>query len=247
MDAGKRIQLQPCWILHRRDFRDSSQIIEILSRDYGRFGVVARGVKRPKSRHRGVLQPFAPLLMSWVAGRELATMTGVEAAGGSPVRLVGTPLLSGFYINELVLRLTHRFDPQPDLFEHYGRCLARLAGDGAVAPALRDFELDLLDTLGFGPNLTRDVATGEPVCAGRHYHVIVDEGPHDAGPEPGVDAVAGEVLLAIAGRDWRDAAVRRTAQRLLGRAIDQQLDGRPLQTRRVLRDLKQRDYGHGAS
>lgn len=247
MDSGQRIHLQPCWILHRRDFRDSSQIIEVLSRDHGRVGLVARGVKRPKSRLRGVLQPFAPVFVSWVAGRELATMSGAEPGAGAPLRLTDTRLMSGFYINELVLRLTHRFDPQPDVFERYGHCLAELAGDGAPAATLRGFELDLLEALGFGLNLTREAVTGAPVKAGRYYDFVVDEGPHEAGEGGGADAVPGEVLLAMAGRDWHDADVRRTARRLLARAIDLQLDGRPLHTRRVLRELRQRDYGTGTS
>lgn len=244
MDSGQRVQLQPCWVLHRRDFRDSSQIIEVLSREHGRLGVVARGVKRPKSRLRGILQPFAPLLVSWVTGRELATLTGAEPGQGAPHRLQDTRLMSGFYINELILRLTHRFDPQPDVFDCYGHCLQRLGGDEPVANVLRDFELDLLETLGFALNLTHEVVSGAPVTAERRYHFVVDEGPHVA--EAGVDDVSGSVLLAMARRDWREPDVRRTARRLLGRAIDLQLDGKPLHTRRVLRDLRQRDYGTGA-
>lgn len=243
MEAGQRIHLQPCWVLHRRDFRDSSQIIEVLSRDHGRLGLVARGVKRPKSRLRGVLQPFSPVLVSWVAGRELATMSGAEPGAGTPLRLTDTRLMSGFYVNELVLRLTHRFDPQPDVFERYGQCLAALSGDTAPAAALRDFELDLLETLGFGLNLTREATTGAPVQADCFYDFVVDEGPHEAGEGRGEDAVPGALLIAMAARDWRDAAVRHGARRLLARAIDLQLDGRPLQTRRVLRELRQRDYG----
>ena len=245
MASGKRIHLQPCWVLHRRDFRDSSQIVEVLSRDYGRLGIVARGVRRPKSRLRGVLQPFSPVLVSWVAGRELATMTGAEPGEGRPYHLADMRLMSGFYINELVLRLTHRFDPQPAVFDLYARCVAALAGDTPAAVVLREFELDLLDELGFGLNLTREVGTGAPVDPARHYDVVVDEGPHDAGDTPGVDALAGRVLLAISAREWQETDVRRAARRLLGRAIDLQLDGKPLHTRRVLRDLRQRQLGNG--
>ncbi|MEO1320471.1 MAG: DNA repair protein RecO [Pseudomonadota bacterium] len=246
MEAGQRIQLQPCWVLHRRDFRDSSQIIEVLSREHGRLGLVARGVKRPKSRLRGILQPFAPLLLSWVAGRELATLSGAEPGQGAPHHLQDTRLMSGFYINELILRLTHRFDPQPDVFDRYAHCLQRLSGDDPVAATLRDFELDLLDALGFAPNLTHDVVSGAPVEADRAYDFVVDEGPHATEAGAGVEAVDGFVLLAMAARDWREPEVLRTARRLLGRAIDLQLDGKPLHTRRVLRDLRQRDYGTGA-
>lgn len=252
MEPGRRVQLQPGWILHRRDFRDSSQIIDVLTRDFGRIALVARGVKRPKSRYRGVLQPFTPLLLSWVTGRgELATMTGAEILQGdaalpATAALRDTALLAGFYVNELILKLTHRFDPQPAVFGDYQRCLGRLAAGEPVAAVLRDFELDLLDELGFGLAFDRDARSGASIDPGGAYHVVLDEGPRlaDAADE---DTVPGEALLAISRRDWSQASVRQVARRLLARAIDRLLDGKSLRTRRVLRELKQREFGAGGS
>ncbi|MEM8548122.1 MAG: DNA repair protein RecO, partial [Pseudomonadota bacterium] len=121
--SGARVRLEPAWVLHRRDYRDSSQIVDALTPGYGRLSLVARGVRRPKSPHRGLLQPFRPLLLSWTGRRELVTLTDVERAPGAVLELTGDALLSGFYVNELVLRLTHRFDPQPELFAVYSETL----------------------------------------------------------------------------------------------------------------------------
>ena len=238
MNPSERIKLQAGWVLHRRDFRDSSQIVEVFTREHGRLSMVARGVKRPRSRHRGLLQPFSPLLLSWVSGRELATMTDVEQGEGARITLVEDRLLCGFYVNELVLKLTHRFDPQPGVFSLYEQALRGLAGAPSASAVLRGFEFELLAELGFGLNLTRDASDGTPVRPGQLYDFVVDQGPIPVDADAaGIEAVDGARLMSIAAGDWTDAQTRRIARRLLGRAIDFQLDGKPLHTRRIMRDV----------
>ena len=107
-----RVQQQPAFILHHRPFRDTSQILDVLTRDHGKVAVVARGSRGSKSRLAGVLRPFLPLRVSWVAKSDLGTLTGAEAAGG-PANLRGDALLSAYYVNELMLHFLHRHDPQP--------------------------------------------------------------------------------------------------------------------------------------
>ncbi|MDE2091672.1 MAG: DNA repair protein RecO, partial [Gammaproteobacteria bacterium] len=109
-----RIVLQPAYVLHQYDWRETSRMVEILSRDHGRLGLVARGARRPRSPLRAVLRPFQPLLLSWTGGGDLVTLTGVEPAG-EPFALQGRALLSAFYLNELLLRLLTRHDPQAEL------------------------------------------------------------------------------------------------------------------------------------
>ncbi len=130
-----RVSLQPAYVLHHRPYRDSSLLLEIFTPDHGRVGLVARGARSPKSRLYGVLQPFQPLLISWVGRGELATLSGAEA-NGPPQRLQGKSVISGFYINELLLRLLHRHDPHAALFDGYARTLPLLAQ--AVAPGVLD-------------------------------------------------------------------------------------------------------------
>lgn len=234
-----RIKLQPGWVLHRRDFRDSSQIVDILTPEQGRLSMVARGIKRPKSRHRGLLQPFSPLLLSWSGARDLVTMTDVERGVGPVLALTGEHLLSGFYVNELMLRLTHRHDPQPELFSLYSETVQALATDGDAAIALREFEFKLLRVLGFGLNLTRDAVTGAAIESEARYTFAIDQGPTRCDvPHSDDHVIAGAVLLAMAAQDWRHSDVRREARLITTRAIDWHLDGKPLQSRRVLRHLR---------
>ncbi|MEN7343562.1 MAG: DNA repair protein RecO [Pseudomonadota bacterium] len=238
MLSKERIKLQPAWILHRRDFRDSSQIVEVFSRDYGRVAMVARGVKRPKSRHRGILQPFSALRLSWVTGRDLGTLTDAEQIG-QPLVLTGEALMCGFYINELLMKLTHRFDAIPSVFDGYAETIQSLASDTANAIALREFEWLFLREAGFGIELAIDATSGQPVDEERRYHVIVDEGPVLAEEAADMTTYSGATLKAISVGDWTHPLTLRAARRILGAAIDRQLDGKTLHTRRIIRELRQ--------
>ncbi|MEM7763254.1 MAG: DNA repair protein RecO [Pseudomonadota bacterium] len=241
MSISERIKLQPCWVLHRRDFRDSSQIIEVFSRDYGRLAMVARGVKRPKSRYRGLLQPFCGLNLSWVAGRELATMSDAEAGAVKMPALLGDALMCGFYLNELVLKLTHRFDPHPELFVLYAEAIRRLSGHQNLAAILREFEWHFLREIGFGIDLSGEAESGRPLRPEQRYCVAVDQGVIATGIDDDRDTYAGETLLAIDRFDWQQPATLAAAKRILGQAIDRQLDGKTLHSRRIVREMR-RDY-----
>ena len=144
-----RIEDQPAFILHARAWRETSLLIEAFTRDHGRVGLVARGVRSAKSRFaRATLQPLQPLLIGWSARGELGTLTSVEQTG-SPWRLSGDALFAGMYINELVLRVSSRNDPHRDAFGAYTECLGRLAENDDIAWTLRRFERDLLADLGY--------------------------------------------------------------------------------------------------
>jgi DNA repair protein RecO (recombination protein O) len=106
-----RLELQPAYVLHSRPYRETSLLLECLTRDQGRLGVVARGVRGEKTRlRRAQLEPFQPLAMGLLLRGELATLTSVEITGAS-LRLVGNAGLAGLYLNELVVRLSERQDP----------------------------------------------------------------------------------------------------------------------------------------
>jgi len=104
MPSSKRVFNQPAWVLHHRPFRDTSRILDILSLDHGRLSLVARGARSAKSKLRGYLRPFTPLQLSWVIRSDLGTLTGAEM-NGAPITLTGDALLSGYYVNELLLYL----------------------------------------------------------------------------------------------------------------------------------------------
>ena len=233
---SKRVQQQPGFVLHHRPFRDTSQILDILTRDHGRIAVVARGSRGAKSRLAGVLRPFLPLRVSWVAKSDLGTLTGAEAAG-APGRLLGDALLSAYYVNELMLNFLHRDDAQPEIFALYGDVVAALGRTTDVAATLRDFELELLGLLGYAISLDHEAGSDEDVIADRFYDYRVEQGPVPVERSEGPLVFRGAVLLGIAARRFDDAEVVRAAGRLLREVIDFHLGGKELRSRKVLREV----------
>ncbi|HEX7733037.1 MAG TPA: recombination protein O N-terminal domain-containing protein, partial [Rhodanobacter sp.] len=110
-----RLDQQPAYVLHARPYRETSLLLECLTRDHGRLGVVARGVRGERARlRRSQLEPFQRLALDLLLRGELATLTGAETVG-MPLRLGGGHDLAGLYLNELVVRLTARQDAHPAL------------------------------------------------------------------------------------------------------------------------------------
>jgi DNA repair protein RecO (recombination protein O) len=240
MAEREQVLLEHGFVLHQRPYRDSSQLLECMTAAHGRMGLVARGSRRAKTGQRALLQPFAPLKLSWVRRGELGRLTHVEAAGASH-GLEGQRLLAGFYANELLLRLTARGDPNPDAYSCYSRCLAQLAGAQGVARTLREFELELLRALGYGLELDGDSATGEPLRSDSVYVYELERGFRRAEPgDSDEDRYPGRDLLALRDLELDDEASLRTAQRLLGRALKAHLGERPLKSRLVLQDIVSR-------
>jgi DNA repair protein RecO (recombination protein O) len=166
----KRIADEPAFVLHRYDWSESSLILELLTRHQGRVAVVAKGAKKPSSNFRPVLLPLQPLHVAFGGDAEICTLKSAEWVGGQ-VMPTGEALLSGYYLNELLLRLLARDDPHPALFDVYAAAVRVLAADDArlLQPALRAFELLLLREIGLLPALDAQTATLAPLAAGERY------------------------------------------------------------------------------
>lgn len=229
-----RADLQPCWILHRRPWRESSLLIELFSRDHGRVGLVAKGARRPSSKSRGLTEPFIPLYCSWIRRSELGTLTDLEASAPG-ISLKGRGLWCGLYLNELIMALFGRDDPVPDLFEVYAASLPALADPDRQAETLRWAEMAMLSVLGVMPDLTRCARSDEAVVAGGMYHVSPEVGLISV-DSARTGAIDGHTALYLAGRCQAsaDARTRREARMLTRLLIDHQLSGRPLKTRELL-------------
>ena len=168
------------YVLHRYDWSETSLIVEPFTRERGRVVVVAKGAKRPTSNFRPVLLPFQPLhaLLGKAPADEQAevvTLRSAEWAGGQPL-LQPAALLSGFYLNELLLKLLARQDPHPGLFDAYADTLAALAGEIDEATTLRAFELMMLRELGVLPDLAITTQTAEPLRAEGRYTLQAEAG-----------------------------------------------------------------------
>jgi DNA repair protein RecO (recombination protein O) len=236
MSNPRRVQQQPAFILHRRPFRDTSQILDVLTRDYGKIAVVARGSRGSKSKLAGILRPFLPLRVSWVAKSDLGTLTGAEAAG-APAGLRSDALFSAYYVNELILNFLHRHDPQPEIYELYARVVPTLAGFDDVAATLREFELELLGLLGYAVSLDHEAGSQndiDPIC---NYDYRVEQGPVPVERSDGPLVFRGSTLLSIAAKQFDDPNVLRAANRLLRDVVSYHLGGKELQTRKVLLEV----------
>lgn len=235
---ARRVQLAPGYILHHRPYRDTSRILEVLVRDHGRLTLFARGVRGAKPRFGGVLQPFDLLLLSFQVGREAGQLTGAESAESAPALPPGS-LMPGFYLNELLLKLTTRHDPMAEVFEEYRRALGGLRSGSRVEAVLRVFEKRLLEAVGYGIDLTSEARTGTAIEAGRFYRFRVSEGLFPAKGDE-ADAVAGESLLELAREELTGERALEDARRVLKAALAERLEGKELATRRVARAVASR-------
>ena len=238
MSQQRRVQQQAGFILHHRPFRDSSQILDILSRDHGKLAVVARGSRGARSRLKGVLRPFMPLSMSWVIKSDLGTLTGAEVRG-APLSLTGEALLSGYYVNELVLHFLHRHDPQPDVFAAYAETISALAVKAAdVAAVLRQFEMALLRHSGYALNLDYESGSTTALDPAQHYEYRMEQGAVRVSRSDGPLVFSGTLLAGIAEQRFDDPAVLRAANRLMREVVSFHLGGKELKSRKVLLEMR---------
>lgn len=228
-----RIDQQPAYVLHVRPYRETSLLLECLTRDHGRVGVVARGVRSERGRLlRSQLEPFQPLVLDLLLRGELATLRGVDSVAVLP-RLLGNAAMAGLYANELVVRLTGRQDPHPALFGIYGQVLGRLVDDQPLAWTLRRFERDLLDAIGYGLQLEFDAGSGEALAPDGLYRYDVEQGPLAVtGQVP--RALRGADLIALACDRAPDAAGLAALRDMMREVIRFHLGGAELRAWRVL-------------
>ena len=255
------------YVLHTYPYRETSLILQVWTEKHGRLGLVAKGARRPKSASRAVLIPFQPLALDWFGRGELRTLKTAEpAAPATP--LSGQSLLSAFYLNELLLKLTTRDDPHEGLFaayhaaitdlralsraklvsesspEHDERLKAKLVSDTnySIEPVLRRFELRLLQELGYALELAREAGTHAPIVAEREYLYVVERGPIPApeGDMAPANAVRlkGLTLLDLDRGALEDAATVAQAKQLMRLLINHSLNGQQLATRAMVRDLQ---------
>ena len=225
-----RVTLEPSYILHSRPFRESSLILEALTRDYGRVGLVARGARGKRSRWKNMLQPFRPLLLSWNQRGELGTLTEADQVA-SPPAPAGESLFCGIYANELCIRFLQRSDPHPGLFEHYGQLASLLAAGSGIQPGLRLFERQLLESAGFGLQLDREHGSGNPIHPDRCYDYLPESGPVPCDPDEREDAerVSGAALLALQSGDIGQQHLRELKY-LMRKLIRHYLGDKPLKS-----------------
>jgi len=194
--AAKRIADEPAYVLHRYDWSESSLILEVFTRHYGRIALVAKGAKRPSSSLRPVLLPLQGLHVAFGGDAEIRTLRSAEWQGGH-VMPKGEALLAGYYLNELLMTLLARDDPHAALFDVYAQVVQVLASGHSpvLEAALRSYELLLLREVGLLPLLDVQTLTLAPLAPEQAYTLV---------PEGGLRAAHADDRAALSGAQWTD-------------------------------------------
>ena len=234
MSAYAKVELEPAFVLHQRPYRESSLLLEVFGLHSGRVGLIAKGARRPKSSFKSLLGPFRELLLSWRGRGELGLLVGAEPEG--PARVIpSASLVSGLYLNELLVRLLHRHDPHPELYRQYRETLHALASaDRPLEQTLRIFEKRLLEAVGYGLMLDHAADTGEPLRPDRHYCYVADVGPVSGTRGSAGIRVSGKALIALGAERMDGEETLREVKRLMRDVINAHLQGRPLLSRSIV-------------
>ncbi|RZA30594.1 MAG: DNA repair protein RecO [Lysobacteraceae bacterium] len=235
-----RIDQEPAFVLHARPWRETSLLVEVLGRDHGRLGLVARGVQGPKKHVlRAALQPLQHIRLDAVQRGELAQLVSAEALDAAP-RLAGDAMLAAFYVNELVMRLAPRQDPHGGLYRVYAETRSRLGQDVSLAWTLRRFERDLLESLGSGFDLAEE-GNGHAIDPAARYLLDPEQGPRrllsDRGQGQRTAAATGSALLALAADREPDPSDLASLRLALRSVLAHHLGGRGLKSWEMMGEL----------
>lgn len=225
------------FVLHRREYSESSLLVDFFTEDQGRISLLAKGVRRPRSPLKSVLQPFTPLMIQWAGKGELKVLTKVGDHHTLALPLETKALYSGFYVNEILMRVLEKQTAYHELFQAYRHCLERLAIDGkTIEPTLRRFEFQLLKALGYGVDFEHCMATGLPVDANMLYQFRENEGFIASLLQNNL-SFEGSALLAFAALDFHDKAVLQAAKRFTRIALKPYLGSAPLKSRELFQAI----------
>ena len=234
-------EMEPAFLIHTRAYRDTSLLVEAFTRNHGRISLVARGVKGKKGNRASLLQPFAPLLISWWSRGELGSLRNAELHQ-QPQWLTGNRLASGLYVNELLHRLLERHEPHPELFEYYAMTIQQISNVSLdqLANVLRVFEKFLITQMGYGLQFNVDAATGVPVQADRYYSFNPEGGCYQAQGDWGSlysqrHLYKGSSLLALHNEQFESVDELHDAKRLMRTVLAAHLGEKPIYSRSLWR------------
>ncbi|GEA52397.1 DNA repair protein RecO [Vibrio inusitatus NBRC 102082] len=222
---------QRCFVLHRRPYTESSLILDVFSEEFGRVTILSKGGRSKRSPLKGALQSFTPLLLKWSGGGSMKTLRQAEPISlGLP--LSGVNLYSAMYINEILVRVIAQEVPYPELFIDYLHALTELAQADNPEPALRRFELALLNALGYGVDFMHCSGTGEPIDPKMTYRYREQQG-FIASVRKDNLTFMGEELIALSERRFNSKSQLSAAKRFTRIALKPYLGGKPIKSREL--------------
>ena len=223
-----RQRRQPGYILHRRAYRETSYLADILTPNFGRLAAVFRGSRKKQGIS---LEPFVLYELAWHGKGQMVTVTSYDTEIERSLR--NRYLYAGLYLNELTVRTLPVGVSTPSLFHAYDDAISMLARGEKLEPVLRTFERILLRESGYELLFNYDQSTGDEIVPDRYYRFIPNVGFELT--KKTSDALSGSALLAIAEDDYADIETRRIAKRVLRNALKPLLGDRPLTSRQFFR------------
>lgn len=204
----KVVNAQIAYILHKRAYRETSSILEVLTKDFGRLSLMSRGCRGARSKIAGNLMLFTPLVISWQGKGAMPYLKSIERANLKPPVLKNRALLSAMYINELLMYLLHKDDVHEDIFEHYHRCLYLLENVDNLEISLREFEVELLKMLGFGLDLNTEADTSSPIQVDEMYNYYFEHGmvKGTGNTKSNAPKISGACLMALRDKQYQEIA-----------------------------------------
>lgn len=228
--------LQRAFVLHRREYSESSLLVDFFTENNGRITLLAKGARRPKSPLKALLQPFTPLLLRWSGKGELKTLTQAEAVSMT-LPMIPMALYSGFYVNEVLARVLENQTAYQELFHHYLHCVTKLAtSPEALEPTLRTFEFQVLKALGYGVDFMHCIATGELVDPKMWYQFRENEGFMASLLQNNLSFL-GKDLLAFEALDFSEKSTQQAAKRFTRIALKPYLGSQPLKSRELFQSI----------
>lgn len=229
-------QWQRGFVLHKREYSETSFLVDFFTEYHGRITLLAKGARRPRSPLKALLQPFTPLLLRWSGKGDLKTLTKVEAASLTlPMNTLA--LYSGFYVNEMLVRVLENQTAYQELFQHYLLCVTKLAATpDALEPTLRTFEFQVLKALGYGVDFVHCIATGEEVDPNMWYQFRENEGFIASLLQNNLSFL-GKDLLAFDLLDFSEKSTQQAAKRFTRIALKPYLGSQPLKSRELFQSI----------
>jgi len=226
--------LQSAYVLHVRSYRETSGLIDFITEQEGRMTLLAKGFKSGKKQSKSFIQPFRKLTIAWSGRGELKTLVVAEEQD-TPIALEETALISGLYVNELMTRLLHPHDPHPEIFEIYEQTINALANTEAVEQVLRQYEKNILESLGYGLLLDRDV-DGNEIEPQASYCYLLESGPlkTDRRMHEGV-VISGDTLLSLQADQLKTPQAFKESKQLMRYILSRYIGDKPLKTKELFR------------
>lgn len=230
-----RVQLQQAYCIHSKPYRESSQIVEMLTSEHGLISCIRRGSKKYNASV-GFL--FTPLLISWSGRGDLYTLTHVESVGLKQVVLPNKCII-GIYLNELILKLVPKSSPSKEIFNLYQNIISLLDGSENQEKLLRLFEIELLSLIGHGLSFEKEMDHETPIQKDCFYRYDVGLGPAKVTQKTTAwNVVKGTTLLGLQSPLDMDSTCLNEAKRLMRGIINWHLDSRSLRSREILQFMQ---------